>query len=208
MKTMNNIDTIIFDLSEVFIAGLIGFEPPMAALLNCTEQEIYTNFGGEPLKRLFQGEASEDDYLNASLARGGWDAPLDSIKQIIRANFHSVVPGTEALLDRLRQTGRYHTVLLSDHAVEWVDYITGVHPVLNKFDEHIFSYDIRHTKRAPETYPLVLERIARSAGQCFFVDDLQHNIENALAAGIAAKQFTGADALERDLYALGLLQRE
>ena len=202
---MTQINTLIFDLSEVFISGLLGFERPLAELLGCAEGDIELAFGGKLLQRLFWGEIDEETYLAAVLVRGGWNAPLQPIKEVIRANFHTVYPGTEALFNRLRQTGRYHTVLLSDHAVEWVEYIQRVHSVLQSFDECIFSYDIQHTKRMPETFPLVLDRIERRAEECFFVDDSSRNIANAAAAGIAGRQFTSAAALELELLALGLL---
>jgi FMN phosphatase YigB (HAD superfamily) len=201
----NQINTLIFDLSEVFISGLLGFEKPLAQVLGCAESDIESSFGGELLQRLFWGQIDEDAYLMAVRARGGWNTPIAPIKEVIRANFHTVYPGVEALFERLRQTGRYYTVLLSDHAVEWVDYIYGVHSILQRFDEVIFSYHIQHTKRMPETFPLVLARIGRRPEECFFVDDSARNVANAAAAGIAGRQFISAPLLERDLLDLGLL---
>lgn len=201
----SQINTLIFDLSEVFISGLLGFERPLAQLLGCAESDIEVGFGGELLQRLFWGQIDEDTYLTAVLTRGGWDSPIASVKEVIRANFHTVYPGMETLFERLCQTERYHTVLLSDHAVEWVDYIYDVHPIVQRFDEVIFSYHIQHTKRMPETFPLVLARIGRRPEECFFVDDSVRNVSNAAAAGIAGRQFISAEVLERDLIQLGLL---
>ena len=57
------IQTIIFDLSEVLVVGLLGIERPLAVQLRVPELQVLRAFGGSRLERLFCGEITEDEYL-------------------------------------------------------------------------------------------------------------------------------------------------
>ncbi|MEW5870973.1 MAG: HAD-IA family hydrolase [Chloroflexota bacterium] len=197
--------TLIFDLSEVLIAGLLGIERPLSARLHVDEERILPAFGGPLLRDLCCGLLSEEDYLNQVITTQRWQLSPAEIKPIIRANFRQRVPGMEALLRRLAP--RCELVLHSDHAVEWVDYIHAVHPFLNVFTAQFFSFELKQTKREPSTFQRVLQALGRPPEQCFFVDDNPQNVRAAAAAGIPGHIFTSAEAFEAELAALSILKQ-
>ena len=195
-----NINTIIFDLSEVLIAGLVGAEMNLAVRLNREEDTILPALALN-LQELCRGEITEEDYLTAVIEKNKWNIKPDELKAIIRGNFHIKVEGMEELLAYLN--GKYKLILLSDHAREWVEYILSVHPFLNLFDLRFFSFALRQTKKEPSTFTMVLKQINRAPEECLFIDDNPANVQNALTAGIRGIVFTSAVELKDELNRLG-----
>ena len=198
------IQTIIFDLSEVLIAGLVGIEEPISQLLNLPEQTISEAFYNDRLFALCRGEISEDDYLTHILNEHDNPLLLDHLKWIIRKNFHRRVPGMDPILERLKD--RYELVLLSDHAREWIVYIRRVHPFLDIFDRLIVSFELGTTKDNPATFLTVLDTLHRKVGECLFIDDNPLNIETATSLGITSIRFVSPEDLSHRFEELGLLR--
>jgi len=189
--------TIIFDLSEVLIAGLIGIEKPLARRLHLGPNAILKVFEPHGLHQLCCGRMTEDDYLAGILKATRWEIPTAELKQIIRRNFRRRVPGMAPLLRRLAR--QYELVLLSDHAAEWAAYIHRVHPWLDLFRPRFFSFAFGQTKKQPSTFRKVLVALGRKPGDCLLIDDSTGNIQAAAAAGLRGVRFTSAAALKREL---------
>jgi HAD superfamily hydrolase (TIGR01509 family) len=196
------IRTVIFDLSEVLIAGLVGIEGPLALQLRVPEDALLRAFGGKLLEDLCRGTISEGSYLAQIIERQGWDVSVSTLKRIIRQNLRQCVPGMEEILVRLAP--KYELVLLSDHAAEWVAYIRSIHPFLEVFAVQVFSFEIGQLKSEPSTSQWLLEAIGREPEECLFVDDNPRNVRAASAVGIAGIQFRNAQALKKSLAAYGL----
>jgi FMN phosphatase YigB (HAD superfamily) len=188
---------IIFDLSEVFIPGLIGVERGLVALIHRPQNEILKCFEGNLLQEICRGELSEDDYLQEILTLQKWDVSAEILKKNIRDNFHLEVEGTRAILLHLAK--KYEVILLSDHAREWVTYIRSIHPFLSEFKRTFFSYELGSTKKDPRTFTEVLERMSYRADECWLIDDSPRNIEVATSVGINGIQFTNAEQLQKEL---------
>jgi HAD superfamily hydrolase (TIGR01509 family) len=197
------IQSIIFDLSEVIISGLVGIELPLAKRLQLPAEEILAAFGGAPLQALCCGELTEDEYLGQVLQAQQWPMAPAELKQLIRQNFHYQIPGTAPLLATL--ASRYDLILLSDHAQEWINYIRAVHPTLTLFKAIFFSFELGQTKKNPAIFQQVLARIGRRPEECIFIDDSLANIKAAEAVGIAGIQFQSAVQLQRELNKRGIL---
>jgi len=194
-------DTIIFDLSEVLIAGLAGVERKLAGAIGVKQETILPELGGEPLRQLCRGVTSEDEYLGGILQRTHWGISPEQLKNHIRANFHWKVGGMRECVADLAQ--RYGLCLYSDHAREWVAYLTEIHPFLSVFPAQVYSYDIGLIKTDPEAFTLALERLGRTAARCVFVDDNERNVQAARASGVCAIQFFSRAALQGALAAQG-----
>ena len=196
-QARNDIQTVIFDLSEVLIAGLLGIEVPLAQRLRVPTSTILPAFGGDLLEELCCARLTEDEYLERILARQGWGVSPEYLKTVIRRNFHRQVPGMQAVLDRLKP--RYELVLLSDHALEWMVYIRMTHSFLAKFGALFFSYELGQTKSNPTTFAQVLDQLGLEAKQCLFVDDSERNVAVARSAGLPSIRFVGAGSFARQL---------
>ena len=189
--------TLIFDLSEVLIAGLLGIEKPLAVRLGIPKRAVLTAFAGPLLEKLCCDRISEDEYLARILKRQRWRLAPAEVKGIIRQNFHRRVPGMQKLIARLAR--RYELVLLSDHAAEWATYIQGIHPWLRIFKTRFFSFELRQTKREPSTFQRVLAAIGRRPDECLLVDDSTQNVQAAASIGLPGIRFTSTKALAREL---------
>jgi FMN phosphatase YigB (HAD superfamily) len=199
---MNEIQTIIFDLSEVLIAGLFGIEIPLAGRLRVPSSTILPAFGGDLLQELCCAQLSEDEYLERVINRQGWSISPEHLKPIIRRNFRRTVPGMQRVLDRLKPC--YELVLLSDHALEWMAYIQMAHSFFEKFGALFFSYELGQTKSDPRTFARVLDELGRKAGQCLFVDDSERNVAVARSVGLPSVRFLDSAQLVRQLCRMGL----
>jgi HAD superfamily hydrolase (TIGR01509 family) len=197
------IRTIIFDLSETLIAGLLGVEKTIAAHIGISEAQILTAFNTSSLQDLFCGKLSEDEFLLSILQEQTWNISVDQLKSMVRDNFHQRVPGMETVLDNLYQ--HHDLVLLSDHAREWIDYIHAIHPFLQVFTTRRYSFELQQTKRKTATFDKLLANIQRQPQDCLFIDDSLVNIQSAQSVGIPCIQFTTAATLRSELIALGLM---
>jgi HAD superfamily hydrolase (TIGR01509 family) len=198
---VNDIQAIIFDLSEVLIAGLVGIEVPLAKQLCLPSSTILPAFG-EGLQELCCGRLTEDEYLERIILGQGWRISREQLKGVIRRNFHHQVPGMQAILNRLRR--RHELVLMSDHAREWMAYIQAVHLFLDKFAASFFSFELGQTKTNPEAFRMVLDRMGRPAHACLLVDDSERNVAVAQSVGILGVRFMDAADLRRQLQQAGL----
>ena len=95
------IDTLIFDLSEVLIAGILGVEKPLAMKLGIPKQQVLSAFRESPMERLFCDELSEEDYLTLLISQNDWAVSVEFLKRILRENFRQVVPGMPCFLEQL-----------------------------------------------------------------------------------------------------------
>ena len=188
---------IIFDLSEVLIAGLVGIERELARELPLPEEVILPCFGGPWLEEILVGNISEETYLRGIIAREGWTIRTARLKAAIRNNLHRQVEGTLRIVMDLAP--RYELALMSDHAREWVATVESIHPFLRVFDHAFFSYDLRRTKKDPQAFLQVLDAMAVPPHDCLFIDDNPANVAVAESVGIPGIRFVNAGQLASEL---------
>ncbi|MBI1388584.1 MAG: HAD-IA family hydrolase [bacterium] len=73
------------------------------------------------------------------------------------------------------------------------------------FDGAVVSYQVRCVKPEREIYDNILTKYGLSAAETLFIDDMQHNVDGALAAGLQAIRFESPERLREDLRRLGAL---
>ena len=81
----------------------------------------------------------------------------------------------------------------------------AMYPFLNDFDGIVVSGEIKALKSGPEIHRTLLQRYDLAAGDCLFIDDVQENVDGAIAVGMHAVQFRNAETLRSDLQDHGLL---
>ncbi|HEX7004948.1 MAG TPA: HAD family phosphatase [Trueperaceae bacterium] len=193
---------IIFDLSEVLIAGLIGIETSLAERFGMDPEAVLRAFGGTHLDELLHGRSSEEEYLQSVLGVHGWDAGAAELKELIRANFRRRVEGMDEIVEALAE--RFDLVLLSDHGTEWVNFIRSIHPFLGQFSHQFYSCELGCTKRSPEAFLAVLRELGGTPGDYLFIDDNPGNVEVARGVGLDGIRFTGAESLRDELDRRGI----
>jgi HAD superfamily hydrolase (TIGR01509 family) len=199
---MPKVTTLIFDLSEVLIAGLIGIEKPLAKKLRIPEEIVLPAFGGKLLDELCRGKISEKHYLTTIVEQQEWNIPIQTLETLIRNNLMRRIPGMAEFLQQLKP--QCQLVLLSDHALEWVETIHSIHPFLKIFDTQVFSFEIGKIKKEPAAFRSLLTTIDRSPEECLLIDDNPGNIQTANSIGIAGIPFMNAANLTEKLKEYGI----
>lgn len=111
--------------------------------------------------------------------------------------------GMECLLTELKGNG-YGLYLLSNATVRQPEYFDRI-PGSRLFDGRIVSGFHKLLKPQREIFQLLLQSFSLEAGECFFVDDNNANVESALCLGMAGAVFDGsAGRLRRELAAAGV----
>jgi HAD superfamily hydrolase (TIGR01509 family) len=175
---------------------------PAAQALGVPDGEVLPGLGGSPLTALIEGRTTEDEYWDAVLARTGWTTAPATLADLARDAFRQVVPGMPGLL---RELDGCRLVLLSDHAREWMQDIEARHAsLLAIFRRRFISWEMRRTKRDPETFLYVAAELCAAPRDCVFVDDSPRNVERAKQVGLQAILFEDVEQLRRDLRRAGL----
>ncbi|MEK6964500.1 MAG: HAD family phosphatase [Nanoarchaeota archaeon] len=203
--------TVLFDLAEVCLQGILGVEKVIAPVTGVVESEVRPNhLSGPHIYDFFRGRLSEEGYLQRVMELGGYpesvqgEPTLDFLKRAIRANFVPI-PGTLDLVGRLAGRG-LQIGLLSDHGREWISYIEEQHTLDRVFEKRVYSFETGFVKEEVESFGVALRRLRADPEETLFIDDRAINLEVARRAGIRhTYQFTDAKSLEAELSKRGLL---
>jgi len=114
------------------------------------------------------------------------------------------IPGTLDVITKLKARDVPLFGLSNFGADFWPEFIAG-QPVFEGFGDIVVSGHENVAKPEPEIYAIAEERFGLPPRELFFIDDKAENIAAAKARGWHGHVFTGADALEAELAALGLL---
>lgn len=194
------ITTIIFDLSEVFLHGLLGTEKLLAHKLQIEVPN--TDFFVPELEQLFHGEISEAAYWDALIKKHGWNITVEELKKLIRQNFHEI-DGTRGVLEDLK-VRIYKMGLLSVHAKEWIEYCESKFGYHKFFDVVEYSFQDGVCKPDSRAYIHILESLESKPTEALFIDDSATNLATARKLGMTTIQFTNAKKLKEELEYLNL----
>ena len=125
-----------------------------------------------------------------ALTGGWWRGPLLPVE------------GMAEIIRELKAMG-YGIYLLSNASTDLPRYFERI-PGSECFDGRIVSADWKLLKPQPEIYRLLLQEYGLRAEECFFVDDLNINIEAALLVGMSGAVFRGAQELRGSLIQAGV----
>lgn len=200
------IRSIIFDMGQV----LIRWQPELLISHLGIPEEDHSPlrkavFNSVEWIQLDRGTISKEEALSAicrnlpqrlhgsarELVCGWWTYPLTPI------------PGMEALIAQLKAQG-YGIYLLSNASSELHQYFHRI-PGSQYFDGKIVSADWKLLKPQHEIYETLFREFGLRPEECFFIDDLNINIEGARYVGMDGAVFDGdLSHLRRALAAAGI----
>jgi putative hydrolase of the HAD superfamily len=96
-------------------------------------------------------------------------------------------------------------LLLSNTNEIHFEFIRAKYPLLQHFHDFVLSYRVGAMKPDPAIYLDTVRRAGCEAGECFFVDDIEENVEAARRLGIDAEVFRSANELAAQLRLRGVL---
>ena len=200
------IRNIVFDMGNVliqwrpdlFVEGL-GVPPEDRSLL------LRELFGSVEWIQMDRGTLSMEDGLAAvrpRLPERLWDAA----GELTRNWWRRWLLPVEGMADLVRELkGLRYGVYLLSNAKEDLPLYFGRIPGSECFDGRIVSADWKLLKPQPEIYQTLLREYDLRAEECFFIDDLNINIEGAKRVGLDGAIFDGdLSRLRRSLSAAGV----
>lgn len=153
-----------------------------------------------------RGAIAEHDLVRRTSERMGLQpAAVSALLEGIEAHLTPVQP-TLALLERLCQRrgerADVRLFYLSNMPVRFARLLERRHKLASWFEGGVFSGDAHLAKPEPGIYQLLQQRYALEAAQTVFIDDLQANVDAAMALGWRGIRFESAAQLEGDLIAV------
>lgn len=190
------INTIIFDLSDVYLQGIVGTEKHIRSKIKISDADLLVY----ELDQLLLGEITEDEYWSLISKRNSWEIPIDQLKNAVRKNFQEI-KGTRKIIEKLKQNG-YKLGLLSNHAKEWVEYCEIKYKYHQLFHNILYSYEVKLSKPSKDIFLLLFKRLSVEAKDCLFIDDNKKNVEMAKELGMQTIHFISAFDLKKMLLKL------
>jgi len=115
------------------------------------------------------------------------------------------VPGMPELVAELDAHGVPLFAITNFSADFWPPFHERERAFFGRFRDIVVSGEVKLLKPDPAIYWLALDRFRLNPAEALLIDDRAINVEGALAIGMEAHLFTGADDLRQRLEAEGLL---
>lgn len=197
------ITTVIFDLSEVYLKGLIGVEDILEPILGITAKEIYPKIRIKEVNDLFFGKITEEEYWSKVIKQNNWDVDVETFKKAVRKNFVEI-KGTRKIIEKLKKKG-FKLGLLSTHVREWIDYCNKKYDYHKLFHTVLYSFDSGFLKTDKRVYRLILRKLKSKPEETLFIDNDLRNLVVAKEVGIKTIKFENSDQLKDELKRMGVV---
>lgn len=200
------IKNIIFDMGGV----LIDYDPEK------TLNELFDKeTAGILLKEIFRNEIWAEKDRGTVCAKEIIEAKKDLIPAAVFPkvcemveNFYPYMPPFEkmhALVKQLKSKG-YGIYLLSNASSDFHLHRSEI-PALSLFDGVLISADHKLLKPEKEIYEALYKEFNLNPEECFFIDDVEKNIDGAAKTGMSGHCYSHGDIeiLKKDLVSKGIL---
>lgn len=199
------IQAVIYDFGNVVCSFRVtSFFENLARHSSCTVEQLL-NLMPEISHLAIEyesGHMTSREFFTAFCALAG----ISITEEAFVTSYVTIFSPITGTYDAIRKlAGRYRVGLLSntnewhfEHAIRSVE-------VFPLFDAVTLSYEVGAMKPAPVIYEDMLEKIGVPAHACVYFDDIQENVDAGARAGMHARLFTTAEAMQDDLAALGVI---
>lgn len=199
------IDTVISDLGRVVLwFDNNVFLRKLAARAGRPFEDVKAAVHGDlGLIRAFDGGAvTPAGFLQRVTSAVGASLPYDDFYAIYNDIFTPNGPAID-VLGRVKRAG-YRTLLLSNVDPERFAFIRRRFPEVLFFDGFVLSYELKLLKPDPAIYRAAARSAGSEPARCVFIDDMEENVEGAVAAGFAGILYKPETDLAGELKKLGL----
>jgi len=148
------------------------------------------------------GTVTEDQFHSEFQTHTGSDVSIEAIRQAVGDIFElntEMVP----LLEELRSLG-IRLVLLSNTCVTHIEFVKRKWDFLDLFDDITTSWEVGALKPDPRIYESALNQANCPATDCFFTDDIEDYVQQAVTMGIQAHVFRNPETTRSLLRGLGV----
>ena len=198
------IRTCIFDLGNVLV--FFSHEKMVqniAEVSGATEDAVRAFlFESQFQAALETGKVTEKEFHAEFESRTGSAVSIDALRLAVGDIFELNAPMVP-LLRELRAAG-IRLVLLSNTCVTHVDFVRDRWSFLDLFDEITTSWEVGALKPDPRIYESALAHANCEAADCFFTDDIEDYVTQAISMGIQAHVYQNALTTRTTLRSLGI----
>jgi len=113
-------------------------------------------------------------------------------------------PEVVEIVRMIRATGKYTLGVLSNNTDEWFEHTKNELGLGDLFDVWVCSSHHHVKKPDAEIYRIAAEQAGLPTQNCLFIDNRQHNIDGAKAAGMKGIVYTCPEKLRSELKRLGV----
>jgi HAD superfamily hydrolase (TIGR01509 family) len=156
----------------------------------------------ELIRRFDGGALTAAGFHDRVMEIAGADVPRSEFYGIYNDIFTLNPPAVEALT-RVKAAG-YGTVLLSNTDPERFAFVRSRFPEILFFDHYVLSYELGLIKPDPSIYVAAVRLAGCRPDECVFIDDMEENVEGAVAAGLGGIRYLPETDLAAELRKLGL----
>ena len=203
---MRGVEAVIFDLDGL----IIDSETPEVMAW----QAVYAGYGMEfPVASWLQNVGRNDrpwDPLAPFRAPGSPAAP-DAVAALWRERADALMavsftplPGVVPLLSALRRRG-IRTAVASSSRRAWIQKVLAELGLERQFDATAGGDEVRRAKPDPDVYLLAARRLGAAPEACVAIEDSQHGVRSAKAAGMACIAVPSALTRQMDFSAADLV---
>lgn len=189
------IRNIVFDMGKV----LVGYDPMRVCRQHIEdpqdrEQVCAAVFASPEWVQLDAGALPEEQAVKQMCSRVPerlWESVRLCMRDWDQYNMWQA-PGMEDLVREMKRRG-FGIYLCSNASERLLTCWQRVIPAADCFDGMLFSAEVKCIKPQKEIYHHLFERFHLNPEECFFIDDLQANIEGGRACGMDGYCFADGD---------------
>ncbi len=195
MRREKRIKNIVFDMGKVLV-GYDAMRACRAYLDDEADQELVCSvvFVSPEWVFLDMGIISDEEALGRMYAR--LPERLHEAARLCMENWHRHCMWTmtemEPVVRRLKARG-FGIYLCSNAAIRLTECYPDVIPAIDCFDGVLFSAEEKCIKPQEMIYERLFDRFDLIPGECFFIDDVQMNIDGARKCGMDGYCFADGD---------------
>jgi 2-haloacid dehalogenase len=204
--TKDRVKAVVFDVGNV----LYGWDPDSFLVRQIADDAARLRFVEET--DLYAWHESLDGGRRYDEAAAELNEKFPHYAELIAAwsdrfgeTITGPVPGTHEIVEELDARGVPLFAITNFSADFWPPFHAAEKAFFSRFQGIVVSGEVRLLKPDPAIYWLALDRFRLRPADALFIDDRKVNVDGALAIGMQAHLFTGADDLRLRLEAEGLL---
>ncbi|MCL1812674.1 MAG: HAD family phosphatase [Treponema sp.] len=153
-----------------------------------------------------QGLVDGLGFFKNILSDVGIFADPDLLEKLIVRDMESwshVNPESEKLIRELKASG-FKLGMLSNIVPDFLDRVKETLPVFGLMDANVFSCEVGRVKPDKKIYEILLSRLDCNADELVYFDDVELNVNGALALGIHAFLWKNPEEARKELELLGV----
>ena len=199
------IKAFIFDLGNVIVSfDHSKIVQKLKSVCEFTHDEIFSKAITSELVREYNlGKITSAEFFDAVNHQLDLRMNFTDFSQAWNSTFISEPIISEQTIKSLSE--KYKLLVLSDTNEMHFEYIVENFPILNYIDDFILSHKVSCVKPSAEIFLAAVKIADCLPEECFFVDDLEANVEGAKKFGLNAMQFISAAQFEEELKTRNLI---